>query len=434
MPSDWTPPGKNAAERLCEEGTTYRPGPITKPHAEAIPPVPTALGALDASGRAEFWASLALSHTRGMGARRCKRLLETFGSAFAATRHCSEWKRAGINEECIRSFASETWRKPARTEWDAARSLRGSILLWTDFRYPTRLKELPDAPLRLYCQGDMSLLANPCVGIVGTRACTETGIRAAAAFAGALAASGLTVVSGMALGIDRQAHLAAVELPGSTIAVLGAGLDVNYPARNADLKQKIASSGLLLSEYAPGTPPEARFFPVRNRIISGLSLGVLVVEAAVRSGSLITARLALEQNRAVYAIAGGIGDKYAAGCQELIRQGAQPVFSSADILSDLEPQLRGWTPCSEETSKTRVSSAQPRSPRRPGRQTPQKNAEQDSPIRNRILRLLGQGEARSIDDCCQLLDLKPEQVSPVLVMLEVQGMVRQLPDMRYALV
>lgn len=112
MPSDWTPPGKNAAERLCEEGTTYRPGPIAKPHAEAIPPVPTALGALDASGRAEFWASLALSHTRGMGARRCKRLLETFGSAFAATRHCSEWKRAGINEECIRSFASETWRKP----------------------------------------------------------------------------------------------------------------------------------------------------------------------------------------------------------------------------------------------------------------------------------------------------------------------------------
>ncbi len=434
MLSDWLPPETNDVDQLHEEFPSYGFNSI-RPHAEAIPPIPTALGALDAAKRAEFWAALALIHTRGLGARRCKRLLETFGSAFAAIQHHEDWSRAGVNEACSRSLASGNWRKTARTEWNAARTLRGSILLWTDPRYPARLKEIPDAPVRLYCQGDMSLLENPCIGIVGTRNCSETGIRSAAAFATALAASGLTVVSGLALGIDRQAHLAAVDLPGSTIAVLGAGLDVNYPSSNADLRRKIAKSGLLLSEYAPGTQPEARFFPVRNRIISGLSLGVLVVEAAIRSGSLITARLAVEQNRSVYAIAGGIGDKFAAGCQELIRQGAQPVFSSTDILSDLEPQLRTSArrnPISFEAG-LQPRSEKPVHPPQTKQQSQPCDTEKNE-ISRRILELLGQGEARHVDDCCQILGLKAEEASPVLVMMEVRGLVRRLPDMRYTLV
>lgn len=318
--------------------------PIDAPYAVDIPAVPTALGALDAASRAEFWAALALSHTDGLGARSRKRLLDAFGSAFEAVRRANGWREAGLREDLIREFRSEKWREPARKEWDATRKLTGTVLLWTDSRYPALLKELPDAPIRLYCQGDMSLLGNPCVSIVGTRTCSREGIRAAQAIASGLAASGITVVSGLAIGIDKQAHLAALDLPGGTIAVLGAGSDVCYPKENDGLRRSIIQRGLLISEYAPGTLPDPRHFPIRNRIISGLSLGVVVVEAALRSGSLITARLALEQNRAVYAVPGGIGSKYAEGCQKLIRDGAQPIFSFSDILSDLSAQLKTLLP------------------------------------------------------------------------------------------
>ena len=256
--------------------------PIDAPYAVDIPAVPTALGALDAASRAEFWAALALSHTDGLGARSRKRLLDAFGSAFEAVRRANDWREAGLREDLIREFRSEKWREPARKEWDATRKLAGTVLLWTDSRYPALLKDLPDAPIRLYCQGDMSLLGNPCVSIVGTRTCSREGIRAAQAIASGLAASGITVVSGLAIGIDKQAHLAALDLPGGTIAVLGAGPDVCYPKENDGLRRSIIQRGLLISEYAPGTLPDPRHFPIRNRIISGLSLGVVVVEAALR--------------------------------------------------------------------------------------------------------------------------------------------------------
>lgn len=178
--------------------------PIDAPYAVDIPAVPTALGALDAASRAEFWAALALSHTDGLGARSRKRLLDAFGSAFEAVRRANDWREAGLREDLIREFRSEKWREPARKEWDATRKLAGTVLLWTDSCYPALLKDLPDAPIRLYCQGDMSLLGNPCVSIVGTRTCSREGIRAAQAIASGLAASGITVVSGLAIGIDKQ--------------------------------------------------------------------------------------------------------------------------------------------------------------------------------------------------------------------------------------
>lgn len=296
---------------------------------------------LDDDARHEFWASLALRHTPGLGGRSCKRLLECFGSAYAAIRHIKEWARAEVGQDKIHAVATEAWRAPAKEEWAAARGVDGEIILWTDSRYPALLRDLPDAPVLLYCAGNTHLLAAPSVAVVGMRSCSEEGRRVAGAMAGALAASGVTVVSGLALGIDRAAHAAALTLPGSTIAVLGTGLEQEYPKSNADMQRAIRQNGLLVSEFAPGTPPEAKHFPIRNRIISGLSLGILVVEAALRSGSLITARLALEQNRAVYAIPGGIGTPQSVGCQELIRQGAQPVFSVADILRDLAPLLHG---------------------------------------------------------------------------------------------
>ena len=406
--------------------------PIDAPYAVDIPAVPTALGALDAASRAEFWAALALSHTDGLGARSRKRLLDAFGSAFEAVRRANDWCEAGLREDLIREFRSEKWREPARKEWDATRKLTGTVLLWTDSRYPALLKELPDAPIRLYCQGDMSLLGNPCVSIVGTRTCSREGIRAAQAIASGLAASGITVVSGLAIGIDKQAHLAALDLPGGTIAVLGAGSDVCYPKENDGLRRSIIQRGLLISEYAPGTLPDPRHFPIRNRIISGLSLGVVVVEAALRSGSLITARLALEQNRAVYAVPGGIGSKYAEGCQKLIRDGAQPIFSFSDILSDLSAQLKTLLPQPDSAPRPysldvhqepfQSAPAAPPPLRQPDRST----------LEGRILTLLAQSP-RAIDDVCQSLGCDPGEAGSTLISLEVRGLIRQRPDLRYAL-
>ena len=404
--------------------------PIDAPYAVDIPAVPTALGALDAASRAEFWAALALSHTGGLGARSRKRLLDAFGSAFEAVRRVEDWRGAGLREDLIREFRSEKWRGPARKEWDAARKLAGTVLLWTDGRYPALLKELPDAPIRLYCQGDMSLLANPCVSIVGTRTCSREGIRAAQAIAGGLAASGITVVSGLAVGIDR--HLAARDLPGGTIAVLGAGPDVCYPKENDGLRRAIIQRGLLISEYAPGTLPDSRHFPIRNRIISGLSLGVVIVEAALRSGSLITARLALEQNRAVYAVPGGIGSKHAEGCQKLIRDGAQPIFSSSDILSDLSAQLKTLFP-QPNSAPQPYSLDAPQEPFRPVPAAPPPLKQPDrGTLEGRILTLLAQSP-RAIDDVCQSLGCDPGEAGSTLIILEVRGLIRQRPDLRYAL-
>ena len=380
--------------------------PIDAPYAVDIPAVPTALGALDAASRAEFWAALALSHTDGLGARSRKRLLDAFGSAFEAVRRANDWREAGLREDPIREFRSEKWREPARKEWDATRKLTGTVLLWTDSRYPALLKELPDAPIRLYCQGDMSLLGNPCVSIVGTRTCSREGI--------------------------REAHLAALDLPGGTIAVLGAGSDVCYPKENDGLRRSIIQRGLLISEYAPGTLPDPRHFPIRNRIISGLSLGVVVVEAALRSGSLITARLALEQNRAVYAVPGGIGSKYAEGCQKLIRDGAQPIFSFSDILSDLSAQLKTLLPQPDSAPRP-YSLDVPQEPFQSAPAAPPPLRQPDrSTLEGRILTLLAQSP-RAIDDVCQSLGCDPGEAGSTLIILEVRGLIRQRPDLRYAL-
>ncbi|WP_231039187.1 DNA-processing protein DprA, partial [Nitratidesulfovibrio oxamicus] len=196
-----------------------------------------------------------------------------------------------------------------------------------------------DAPAVLYCRGDASLLANHAVAVVGSRLSSRAGRGVAADIAYSLSAAGVTVVSGLARGIDREAHVAALEEVGSTIGVLGTGIDVVYPPEHAELFERMEATGLLVSEYAPGTLPLPAHFPVRNRIISGFSVGVLVVEAAARSGSLITARLALEQGREVYAVPGPATAQYTCGCRGLIEQGARPVATAEDMLADLAPVL-----------------------------------------------------------------------------------------------
>ncbi|MDR3044465.1 MAG: DNA-processing protein DprA [Desulfovibrio sp.] len=298
---------------------------------------------LDAAGRAELWAALALRHSPGIGPRTVRRLLAGLGSALAAVQAADrgghDWAQAGVRPHMAAPVARGAWRDTARQEWDAVRACRCSVLLWTDPRYPARLREVSDAPAVLYCRGDASLLTNHAVAVVGSRLSSRAGRGVAADIAYSLSAAGVTVVSGLARGIDREAHVAALEEVGSTIGVLGTGIDVVYPPEHAELFARMEATGLLVSEYAPGTLPLPGHFPVRNRIISGFSVGVLVVEAAARSGSLITARLALEQGREVYAVPGPATAQYTCGCRGLIEQGARPVATAEDMLVDLAPVL-----------------------------------------------------------------------------------------------
>lgn len=304
----------------------------------------SSFAALSPAGQQELWAVLALRHAQGIGSRRAKRLVEHFGSALAAAEAVMAeplaWFACGItSDEASADFAAGSWRKAARSEWLALRKPGVSFIQWTDLSYPPQLREIFDAPLLVYYKGDISLLHGPAVAVVGARKCTEEGIAVAAWFSRCLSQAGVTVLSGMALGIDRAAHLAGLQGAGRSVAVLGTGIDVIYPACNDDVYDVLAHKGLILSEFPLGTQPSPGHFPIRNRIISGLSRGVLVVEAAGRSGSLITARLALEQNRDVFAVPGHTLAAMSEGCRELIRRGARPVFDADDILEDLAPLL-----------------------------------------------------------------------------------------------
>ncbi len=209
------------------------------------------------------------------------------------------------------------------------------LVAWDDPDYPRALLELGHAPPSLYFVGRREFLNRPALAIVGSRHATAQGTDDARNFAQALADAGITIVSGLALGIDAAAHEGALRGAGSTLAVVGTGLDRVYPARHRDLARRIAASGGLLSEFAPGTPPRASHFPRRNRLISGLARGVLVVEAAPQSGSLITARYAGEQGREVFAIPGSIHSPLAKGCHQLLREGAKLVETAQDVLDEL---------------------------------------------------------------------------------------------------
>lgn len=214
-----------------------------------------------------------------------------------------------------------------------------SLMAYGDDDYPPLLKEIADPPVLLYIEGDRSLPGKPAVGVVGARNASAQGMAHAEQFARGLSEAGLVVVSGLALGIDAAAHRGGLAGPASTVAVIGAGINVAYPMRNLGLMRQIAEQGCIVSEYPLGTPPRPEHFPKRNRILSGLSLGVLVVEAAAKSGSLITAGLAAEQGRDVMAIPGSIHSPLAHGCHELLRKGAILVESVAHVLEVVQPGM-----------------------------------------------------------------------------------------------
>ena len=398
-----------------------------------------ALDTLDKDSQAEYWASLALRHAVNVGVRSHKKLLAFFGSALAAIQNPREWPDSGVEAGRATAILSDSWRESAKQEWEKARRFPGGIVLWTSPDYPQNLRELPDAPVLLYIRGQRSLLQAPKLAVVGTRNCSPEGAKAAAYFSRALSAAGVSVVSGLAMGIDQAAHEAALLEVGSTISVLGCGVDVVYPPDAADLHARIGRTGLLLSEFAPGSNPVAANFPVRNRIISGLSLGTLVVEAAPQSGSLITARLALEHNRAVYAVPGGLGSTKARGCQELIRQGARPVFEARDILEDLFTHLRqSLEPQPQPTQKkARAGKSVQAVP-----QTVVPAPAANSPEAKVCHLLANSPEAIGLEALCEYLNreqaqdgqlFSPAKLNALLLRMEVKGMVRRLPGMLYTL-
>lgn len=291
----------------------------------------------------EYRAALALRHTPGLGPRTWRKIAETFSSLTEAARKASAWASMGLARPAVcEAFLSKSWLKDADCEYRLVRERGLRFVTWSDPRFPRRLRLIPDAPLCLYYLGDPAFLNTPSLALVGSRQCSGYGLDMARAIGEQLSQAGITIVSGLALGIDRQAHLAGLSGLGSSVAVLGTGLDRIYPEANADIWTELAARGLIVTEFPPLTIPEPRNFPIRNRIISGLSLGVLVAEAAEKSGSLITARLALDQGRDVFALPGPVTQATYGGCHALIRQGAQLVTSAEEILSALEHELRAF--------------------------------------------------------------------------------------------
>jgi DNA processing protein len=283
-------------------------------------------------------AWLRLERCPGIGSRTAAVLLHDFGSpeAVFATGHARL-------AACVGPALAHVLLQPPT---DATRHLLDATLAWLETPghrvlalgepgYPDLLARIPDPPLLLYIRGDARLLDGPCLAIVGSRNASVQGRANAAAFAEALSGAGLCIVSGLALGIDAAAHEGALRRCGGTVAVVGTGPDQAYPARNRALCERIAQDGCIVSEYPIGTPPLPGNFPRRNRIISGLAVGVLVVEAAAQSGSLITARQAAEQGRDVFAIPGSIHAALAKGCHTLIREGARLVETGQDVLEAL---------------------------------------------------------------------------------------------------
>lgn len=351
----------------------------------------------------ELPAFLALLRTPGLGPLRGRRLIERFGTpaaVLAAGR--AGWQAAGCSDALCDALAAPDHAGAAGDlEWLAGSADR-ALIAFDDPRYPPRLAQIARPPLALFTIGEVGLLGLPQLAIVGARAASAQGRENAALFAAGLARSGLIITSGLALGIDAAAHRAALDAGGTTIAVCGNGLDRVYPPRNRALAQDIAAEGLIVSEFPPRTAPKPEHFPRRNRVISGLSLGVLVVEAVRESGSLITARLAAEQGREVFALPGSIHNPLARGCHALIRDGAVLTETVEDILAELAAQLPGLGPAP-------AAAAAP-------------SAVAESALEQALLEAIGH-ETLGLDELVERLARPVAEISAALLALELRGLV-----------
>ncbi|HYA20230.1 MAG TPA: DNA-processing protein DprA [Burkholderiales bacterium] len=344
----------------------------------------------------ENW--LALSLVPGLGNDSCRKLLLTFKEPqkiFCATH--SELSRV-VPSKIARQIAQGVERSAILPALQWLEGEQNHLVTLADEDYPKALLQISDPPLVLYVKGRRELLNSPALAIVGSRNATPQGIANAESFARNLSDAGLTVLSGLAVGIDAAAHRGGLKGAASSVAVLGTGLDIVYPARNRDLAHMLADNGALVSEFPLGTPAIASNFPRRNRVISGMARGCLVVEAAVSSGSLITARLALEQGREVFAIPGSIHSPLSKGCHALIKQGAKLAESAQDILEEI-----GWQKAPETIQAAGTD-------------------EDASPL----LDHLG-FDPCNIDTLCTRSQLSPDAVMAILLKLELAGRVAALP-------
>lgn len=356
----------------------------------------------------EHWLRLTLAPGVGAGAQR--QLLATFGlpiNVFAAERASLE-QVAG--PKVVRGLLDEDRREQVAATLAWLDEPGNHIVTLGDPAYPSGLLEMADPPALLYVKGRVELLGAASVAMVGARSATPQGLADARAFAGSLSSAGLCVVSGMAMGIDAAAHEGALRGAGSTLAVIGTGADRIYPARNAALARRIAAEGAIVSEFPLGAQPLQHHFPRRNRLIAGLSRGVLVVEAAIGSGSLITARLAAEQGREVFAIPGSIHSPLSKGCHSLIRDGAKLVETAQDVLEELRWESSPAAPA--------------------GRRAPLPSAPPGDRDERALVAALGHDPV-TLDTLLQRSGLTPETLSAMLLTMELDGRVSRLPGGRF---
>jgi DNA processing protein len=354
-----------------------------------------------------YWVGLNL--VKGIGSVRFRALLDAFGDPQAAWNASPEaWIEIGLSQKIVESF--QRVRKGVSLDqiWDRIQSLGVEVLTWNDDGYPRHLKEIDQPPPVLYVRGGLTSEDEWAVAIVGTRRVTAYGRQVAEEIATALAQHGVTIVSGMARGVDSIAHQAAINVGGRTLAVLGNGVDLVYPPENRRLADQIMEHGALVSDYALGTQPDGINFPPRNRIISGLSMAVIIVEAGLTSGALITATFAAEQGRDVFAVPGNINAPQSLGTNRLIRDGAQPLLNPQDVLETLNLTL--------VTEHRAVRVALPA-----------------DPIEARLFQLLSR-EPMHVDEIRNQANMPIETVSATLVMMELKGMVRQVGGMNYVAV
>ncbi|MEW4983594.1 MAG: DNA-processing protein DprA [Cycloclasticus sp.] len=359
--------------------------------------------------RSDARAWLALWRVKGIGAKRYLALLELFASPesiFSAS--TAELRQAGLSATIAEQIKNFDYRKiEPDLKWLERESCH--LMCWHDDDYPVLLKEIADPPPVLFIRGDRSLLGSLQIAMVGTRNPSPMALKTTQAFAKSFANFGLTVTSGLALGVDQAAHKGALEGNGYTIAVAATGLDRVYPASHKPLAEEIIKTGAIVSEFPIGTQPKPGYFPRRNRIISGLSLGVLVVEAAIKSGTLVTAKHAMEQGREVFAIPGSIHNPLAKGCHHLIRQGAKLIETADDVLEELG-----------HLSSIAVGESDAQ------RAKPALNI---SPVEGDYVVLLEKiaFDPTSVDELIAETDFTAEEISSMLLVLELQGLVSSAP-------
>jgi DNA processing protein len=366
-------------------------------------------------------ALIAFNRVQGIGSVTAQQIIEALGSLVAVFEASEETLQAipGIGVERAMLLTQDLRRVSAEEELERASKTGVQIITWDDETYPALLKEITDPPLVLYVAGDVTALDTPSIAIVGTRHPTVYGRETARRFAYQLGVAGYTIVSGLAEGIDTEAHLGALKAKGKTIAVLGGALDCLYPKSNTKLAREIATSGgAVISEYAFGRQPDRQTFPMRNRIVSGLSRGVLVVEAPVNSGTLITAGQGMDQNRSVMVIPGRIDSAASQGCHKLLKEGARLVTSPEEVIDEVQDLFIGRSARISTEIRKPVKKMESREEKNP---VPVLTAEERS-----VMVVVDDG-GTPIDVVIRKTGLPAGRVNALLVSLQIKRLMKLMP-------